>query len=123
MGFGGSFRLIRSGVVWRTLGLTDAGEILLDAMAGDDEQERRLAGMALVKAGERSAELIEEAVASGRATPPLVRLLADIGGARCRSLLGEIAERPGELREAAIESLGLLERIDALEPEDESEKL
>ena len=58
-------------------------------------------------------------MASGQATPPLVRLLADIGGSRCRALLAEIAKRPGELGEAALQSLGLFERIDALEDEGE----
>ena len=33
---------------------------MLNAVAGDDEQERMLAGMALVKAGERSLDLIGE---------------------------------------------------------------
>ncbi|MFQ5555288.1 MAG: hypothetical protein ACE5GC_07970 [Acidimicrobiia bacterium] len=118
MGIAGSLRVISAGVAWRTFGATAAGEALLDAMAGAAEQERMLAGMSLVKAGDRTIDLIEKAVTAGRVSPPAVRLLADIGGPRCRALLADIATESGEMGEAAAQALDLLDRIDALSEEE-----
>jgi hypothetical protein len=110
---GGSIKVISAGAAWRTFGYTQAGEVLLNALSSDDEQQRMLAGMSLVKAGERSIELIANAAASGRASPAAVRLLADLSGPRCRALLTKIAAEPGDLGMAANQSLKLLDRIDA----------
>jgi hypothetical protein len=115
---GVSLKVIGAGVAWRIAGSEAAGMTLLEAVAGEDEQERALAGMSIVKAGDRSISLIENARVSGTLTPPAVRLLADIGGARSRALLTEIAAEEGPLVEAAVESLDLLDRIDALGPKD-----
>lgn len=117
MSLGESLKVIGAGVAWRTFGSEAAGKTLLEAVAGDDEQERALAGMSIVKAGERSIALIENARVSGTLTPPVVRLLADIGGSRSRALLSEIAAEEGPLVETAVESLDLLDRIDTLGPE------
>jgi hypothetical protein len=115
MNFGRSANLIRAGVAWRAFGSSRAGATLLDAMAGDDEQERMLAGMSLVKAGDRSLDLIDEAYASGVATPQMVRLVADIGGSRARPMLTEMAATPGPVADTASDSLDLLDRIDSLD--------
>jgi hypothetical protein len=111
---GSSLKVIGAGVAWRAVGSNAAGSALLEAFSSDDEQDRTLAGMSIVKAGVRSIDLIEKARESGNLTPPMVRLLADIGGPRSRDLLGEIAAGSGPLGEAAVDSLDLLDRIDAL---------
>jgi hypothetical protein len=67
-----------------------AGEKLIAAMAADDEQNRMLAGMSLVKAGQRSFDFIAEKVDGGEATPAVVRLLSDIDGARARTVLDKL---------------------------------
>jgi len=114
----GPFKVLLAGVAWRMFGADDAAKTLLEAMDGDDEQARMLAGMSLVKAGDRSIDLIQKRVASGRATPPVIRLLADLGGPKARSMLNEIASgEPGELTEVAEQCLDLLSRIEALPPE------
>lgn len=113
MSIAGSIKLISAGVAWRTFGYTQAGEVLLRAMSSGDEQQRMLAGMSLAKAKDRSIELIANAAASGRASPAAVRLLADPGGPRCRALLKKIAAEPGDLKEAAVASLILLDRMSA----------
>jgi len=115
MSFGRSANLIRAGFTWRAFGSSGAGATLLDAMAGDDEQERMLAGMSLVKAGDRSLDLISAAYASGNATPQMVRLVADIGGPRARPMLTEMAASPGPLADTIADSLDLLDRIDSLD--------
>jgi hypothetical protein len=72
----------------------------------------------LVKAGERSVDLIEKARSTGSLTPDLVRLLADIGGPKSQTLLGELADGESPVAQAAVESLELLEQIEQLGPSD-----
>ena len=107
--------MIGAGVAWRTVGSESAGYALLEAFSGDDEQEKMLAGISLVRAGERSIDLIEKAGKTGRLTPDVVRLLADIGGPRSRALLGELAGSAGPVGTAATESLQVLDQIENLE--------
>jgi radical SAM superfamily enzyme with C-terminal helix-hairpin-helix motif len=105
-----------AGASWRLFGSRRAVEILLRAMSGDDEQNRMLAGMSLVKAGQRSFELIEKMISAGQASAPVVRLLPDIDGPRARGVLEKIANgSQSELQETARECVNLLDRIDALE--------
>ena len=112
------FRIIAAGAAWRVFGSRRAAETLLQAMSGDDEQSRMLAGMSLVKGGQRSFELIKEKVEAGAASAPVIRLLPDINGAKARSVLRKIAAgEPGELKDAAKECIDLLDRMDALEPD------
>lgn len=119
MSVGSSLKVIGAGVAWRTVGNESAGNELLEAFKSDDEQNRTLAGISLVKAGERSIDLIEQARSTGNLTPELVRLLADIGGARSQELLSDIADEKGPVAEAAVQSLELLEQIEQLgRPED-----
>ena len=115
MGVGSSLKVISAGVAWRTVGAESAGDALLQAFGSGDEQTRTLAGMSCGQAGERSINLIEKAKSEGRLTPPLVRLLADIGGPRSRGLLAEIATGSGPVPAAACESLNLLDQIDGLD--------
>jgi hypothetical protein len=112
---GGSVKVIGAGLAWRTVGPDSAGYALLEAFSGDDEQEKMLAGISLVKAGERSIGLIEKAGKTGRLTPEVVRLLADIGGPRSRTLLTELSSSAGPVGTAASESLQVLDQIEALE--------
>ncbi|HLF61465.1 MAG TPA: hypothetical protein VI980_09840 [Acidimicrobiia bacterium] len=114
MGVGSSLKVIGAGVAWRTAGVESAGRNLIQAFGSDDEQDRALAGMSIVKAGERSIGLIEKARSAGRLTPSLVRLLADIGSPKARDLLAEIATESGPLAAAAHESLKLMDQIDGL---------
>jgi hypothetical protein len=107
-------RLLLAGAAWRSLGTRRSGEMLLEAMSGDDEQNLMLAGMALIKAGERTVELIEERVDAGEASVPAIGLLPDIGSPRARALLERIAnESSGEEAIAASRGLDQLERSSA----------
>ena len=114
MGVGSSLKVIGKGIAWRTVGAESAGDDLIQVFESGDEQDRALAGMSIVKAGERSIHLIERARSEGRLTPSLVRLLADIGGPKSRALLGEIAAGSGSVAQAAVESLDLLDQIESL---------
>jgi hypothetical protein len=115
MSLGESLKVIGAGLVFRATGAEGAGYTLLDAFSGGDEQEKTLAGMSIVKAGDRSVDLIEKARDTGRLTPPVVRLLADIGGPRSRALLSQISGDQGPVAVAAAESLELLDEIERYE--------
>ncbi|MGH8941191.1 MAG: hypothetical protein ACRDWF_00080 [Acidimicrobiia bacterium] len=115
MSLGGSLKVIGAGLAFRSAGTDGSGYKLLDAFSGDDEQEKMLAGISLVKAGERSVDLIEKAGKTGRLTPEVVRLLADIGGPRSRALLTELSGETGPVAIAATESLQVLDQIEAME--------
>jgi len=105
-----------AGTRWRLFGSSGAADTLLDAMDGDDEQQRMIAGMSLVKAGQRSLDLIERKIEAGAATAPVIRLLPDIGGERARSLLESVADSASaDLRKEAHECIDLLDRIEELD--------
>lgn len=109
-------RVIAAGTSWRLFGSRRAAETLLRAAAGKDEQNRMLAGMSLVKAGQRSFDLIEDKLEAGQASTAIVQLLPDIDPARARRVLQKIATgEPGEMRDAATACIELLDRMDALE--------
>jgi hypothetical protein len=115
MSLGGSLKVIGAGLAFRSVGSEGAGYMLLDAFSGDDEQEKMLAGISLVKAGERSVDLVDKARKTGRLTPEVVRLLADIGGSRSRALLTEISTGEDSVAVAATESLQVLDQIESIE--------
>ena len=71
-------RVLMAGVLWRLFGRRASAATLLEAFAADNEQNRVLAGMSLVRAGGRTFDLIESEIAAGRASPRVLRLLPDI---------------------------------------------
>ena len=94
-------------------GSKKSAESLFDAMDGDDEQSRMLAGMSLVKAGDRTFDYIEQKIETGEATPKAVCLLPDLDPARARPIVRRIlAQGPGELREAAAQCMDLMDRME-----------
>ena len=112
------FRVIAAGTSWRLFGSRRAAKTLLLAASGDNEQNRMLAGMSLVKGGKRSFDLIEDQLAAGKATAPLLQLLPDIDAVRAREVLHTVVQgEPGEIRETAQRCIDLLDRIDELEKE------
>ena len=109
-------RVIAAGFSWRLFGSRRAGATLLQAMSGNDEQNRMLAGMSLVKAGQRSLRLIDKKINDEKGSVPLIRLLPDIGGEEARKLLEVIAARKtGDMADAATECIDLLDRMRKLE--------
>ena len=85
-------------------------------MAGDDEQNRMLACMSLVKAGQRSFDLIEKKLQTGHVSAPIIRLLPDIGGPEARAMLDKIAGgASGEMSDTAWQCIELMKMMDAAE--------
>jgi len=101
--------------MWRLFGTRQSAETLLDAMSGENEQNRMLAGISLVRGGQRSFEFIEQRVDAGSATSPVIRLLSDIDASAARDVLNRVADSQGELAETARECIDTLDRIEAFE--------
>lgn len=98
-------RLFGQALVWQGAGVPAAGRALARALAGS-EQERTIAGIGLVRAGQRSVAVIEDEFRVHGATPTLVRVLADIDCAASRRLLAEIgagSDQAAALARALIE--------------------
>ena len=110
-------RVIAAGVMWRLFGSRQSAETLFVAMSGANEQNRMLAGISLVKAGQRSFDFIEQKVEAGDATPTLIRLLPDIDAGAARDVLKRVAGNQGELAETASECIDTLDRIEAFDEE------
>jgi len=114
------FRVMAAGTSWRLFGSRRAAETLLQAMSADDEQNQMLAGMSLVKAGQRSFDLIQNRIEAGQASAHIVRLLPDIDTKRARPVLEKIVRgEPGEMSDTARECIELLDRIDRMEGEEQ----
>jgi radical SAM superfamily enzyme with C-terminal helix-hairpin-helix motif len=108
-------RVLAAGVMWRFFGARSSADTLLEAVSSQDEQNRMLAGMSLVKAGDRSFDLIEDQIDTGEATPSAVRLLPDIDLHRARDVMEKVATRGGDLVETATECIDTIDRIESVE--------
>lgn len=114
------FRVMAAGTSWRLFGSARAAETLLTAISSGNEQNQMLAGMSLIKAGQRSFDLIQDKIEAGEANTRVVRLLPDIDAKRARPLLEKIARgKPGELTDTARQCIDLMDRIDALEDDEQ----
>ena len=101
--------------MWRLFGTRQSAETLFDAMSGENEQNRMLAGISLVKGGQRSFDFIEQKVEAGNATPPMLRLLPDIDPGAARGVLSRVVDSQGELAETARQCIDTLDRIEAFD--------
>ncbi len=116
----GAARLLTAGAAWRIAGARPAGRALVAALARDDETERTVAGIMLVRAGDRSVPLVAEALLEGGSPDDLVPVLSSIGTDAARSALGTVAASTGPTvgepaRESAAQALRTLDEIDRLD--------
>jgi len=118
MGAATSAKILAVGATWRLTGIAAAGDALLIALTTGAETDRTLAGMLLVKAGNRSVPLVTDAVLTGKGTAELVDVLASINTADARAALEQVAQAPPptvapQAKEAASEALRTLNQIRA----------
>jgi hypothetical protein len=112
MGAASSAKLLAAGSAWRLTGLDAVGRSLVVAVAGGGEDEQTLAGILLVKAGDRSVPLITEAISAGATCPELVDVLASIGTETARAALDRATHAPSpEVAAAAEQALRTLDEI------------
>lgn len=96
-------RVLGAAMVWRSLEVGPAGKTLAHALVTGSEQERTMAGMALVQAGDRSVPHIEAEIRVVGASRTTVHVLADIGGPAALAVLLGIAQGSGPTAELAAE--------------------
>jgi hypothetical protein len=102
------------GATWRLTGLPAAGRSLVASAAAGAETERTLAGMLLVRAGDRSVPVVSDGIRAGRDPAVLVDVLAGIGTDHARAALRRLSQAPdttGASCEAAAEALRTLDEI------------
>lgn len=111
-----SARVLAIGTTWRLTGLPAAGRALVTAAAAAPTTEQALAGMLLVRAGDRSVPLVSEAIRTGRAPAGLVDVLASIDSDDARAALRRLSQAPPphvprEASDAAATALRTLDEI------------
>lgn len=87
MGAAASAKLIAIGAAWRLTGVSAAGDALITAVTTGGENERTLAGMLLVQAGDRSVPVVTDAIMAGPQPAGLVDVLVSIGTDDARAAL------------------------------------
>ncbi len=110
-----SAKLLVTGSAWLVTGLGSAGRSLVTAVCDGDEDEQAVAGMLLVRGGDRSLALIEEGLAAGSGSPTLVDVLASIATAKARAALVRATQAPQP--EIAVAAADALQTLDELGPQ------
>lgn len=96
--------------LWSTTRLRSAGRALVEALGSEDETVRTMAGMSLVRAGERSEPLLEEALNRRENLPMVLQILADLGDPTVAPALERFTnDRDPAVARAAREALRALQ--------------
>jgi hypothetical protein len=102
-------RLMTQGALWRATGWRVAGRPLVAALGSRDEDIRALAGILLVRGGERAKPLLEEALRQREHLPMVVSVLASLEDRRYEPSLRMLAQDPDpRVADAAREGLRVL---------------
>jgi hypothetical protein len=116
VGAAASAKLLAVGAAWRLTGVSAAGAALVAAVTTGGETERTLAGMLLVKAGDRSVPVVTDAIMTGPEPADLVDVLVSIGTDDARAALLRVSQAPPPAvppatRHAAAEALRTLDEV------------
>jgi hypothetical protein len=108
-----SASLLVAGTAWQVTGFGPAGRRLVAAADHGAEDEQAVAGMLLVRAGDRSVRLVADALARGATSPVLVDVLASIGTPAARAALARAAQQApaSEVAAAAADALRILDQL------------
>jgi hypothetical protein len=111
-----SVGILAAGATWRLTGVPAAGQALISAATTGNENNRVLAKMLLVKAGNRSVPVLTTALLADPAAVGLVEVLASIGTEEASAALLELAHAsPGAVpprnRDAAAQAIRTLGEI------------
>jgi len=112
--------LLAVGAVWLLTGAAAAGRALTRAITDGGEDERTVAGMLLVRAGDRSVPVVAEAILSGRGSTALIDVLASIGSEAARDALVRVSRAAAPavdpaVAAAAAEALRTLDQVQGRE--------
>jgi hypothetical protein len=112
--------ILAVGAIWLLTGAAAAGRALTRAVTDGGEDERTLAGMLLVRAGDRSVPVVTEAILSGRGSTALIDVLASIGSQAARDALVRVSRAAAPavdpvVAAAAAEALRTLDQVQGRE--------
>lgn len=94
---------------WRVTGLRFLGRAIVGALGSRNENLRTIAGISLVKAGQRAEPLLEEALCKRENLPMVLTILADIGDKRIESEIRSFSSHQDpQVAEAARQALRVL---------------
>lgn len=101
--------LFAANAVWRATGSQSAGRTLLNALGSPDPNIRTIAGMFLVRAGEKAVPLIEEAIHRQLNLPQVLVMAGDIGSKKLEPELQKFKDHPDpQVSRAACDGLKIL---------------
>ncbi len=102
-------KLFSANYIWRATGALSAGRVLIAGLESSDENNRLIAGMLLVRGGEKAIPLFRESLDKGAPSPLLLRVIGDSGAIEFRDDLARYAESPDpQLARAAADALRLM---------------
>jgi hypothetical protein len=114
MGVAASAGVLAAGATWRLAGVPAAGRALVTAATTGRENERTLAGMLLVRAGDRSVPVVAAAILDGAGGRELPDVLASIGTDRARTALVTLSGTAGLAPPARAAAAAALATLDAV---------
>ena len=95
--------------LWRATGSQAAGHTLLNALCSADANIRTIAGMFLVRGGEKAVPLVEEAIQRQLNLPQALVMAGDIGSKKLEPELQKYASHPDpQVSRAARDGLKIL---------------
>ena len=92
MDLSGTARLFACHALWRFARLRPAGRAVVTALGSKDPTVRTIAGMFLVKSGNRSLPLLREALEGGKNLPMVLAVLGDVGDRETEELLSPFSQ-------------------------------
>lgn len=107
----GAARLVACRALWRATRLRAAGRALVRALGSRDEDHRTLAGMLLVKEGQRAEPLLHEAMHRRENLPMVLWVLGSIGDKELEPEIREFSrDRDPSVARAAQDALRVLDQ-------------
>lgn len=101
--------LFAANAVWRATGSQAASRVLLNGLASSDPNVRTIAGMLIVRGGERAVPLIEEAIRRKLNLPQVLVMAGDVGAKKLEPELQRFAAHPDpQVSQAARDGLKIL---------------
>jgi hypothetical protein len=101
--------LFAQNALWRGAGVRTAGRALVSALGSPEEDVRSIAGMLLVRGGDRAKPLLEEAMRRRESLPMVLSVLASLDDPDCEPALATFAhDADPEVAEVARQGLDLL---------------
>ncbi len=101
--------LFAANSIWRVTGSQTAGRTLVNALAASDPNLRTIAGMLIVRGGQKAVPLIEEAIHRQLNLPQVLVMAGDVGAKQLEPELQKFTGHPDpQVSRAARDGLRIL---------------